>query len=197
MVRRTTWIFLAVLLVLVTGYFVFNRYKAQTASQSTPTPSSQAVFSFSLPEMQSIRLEDNQGRVVELEKVNGAWSLVQPAAESTDADRASELATNLIQMRTISLLAQAPDWTAAGLDKPVYRVKVILADGSEQDLVTGTMTPTGSGYYAQLPGGKVAVVDQFSVESLAGYLDSPPIYLTPTVGLTPLSPELLGTPQPN
>ena len=198
MIRRSTWVILIVFLLLLGGFFIFNRRKEQTAAQQpTPTAAGQTVFGALVEQIQGMSLQDNQGRRMEISRKNEIWSLVEPAAvDATDVERAAALATRLAELRTTSQLEQQPDIQAMGLDKPVLIARVTLNDGTQRALYLGDTTPTGNGVYALLPSGQAAVLDQLTLDGLKSYLDNPPVLVTPTVGLTPLAPDLLVTPAP-
>ena len=144
-------------------------------------------------------MEGASGRQVRLEQMSGAWVLIDPTAEATDTARAASLATQLGSLTIRSLLETPPAASAMGLEPPAYTIRLMLGDGSRLTAEVGAETPTKSGYYVRVTDGRrpgealVAVVNTFSVQSIVDVLDSPPIYLTPTVGLTPLSPDMLPT----
>ena len=196
MIKRSTLILVIVFLLALSGYLLFNRQQEQAAAQITPTPSSQPLFELGEREITSLQVSDAGGRAVRLEKIAGAWTLIDPQAQATDHDRAEALAAQVAALATRSFLESTPETNALrafGLDAPAYTIQLKLSDGSALRLAVGAETPTQSGVYVRVDEGRVAVVNTYSLEAITAILDDPPIYVTPTVGLTPLGPEMLPT----
>lgn len=193
MIKRSTLILVVIFLLALGGYLLLNRQQEQAAAQITPTASSQPLFNLGENEITSLQVSDASGKQVRLEKIAGAWVLIDPEVERTDNDKASSLAAQVAGLTVRSFLEAAPDDSATGLAAPAYTIDLKLSDGSELSAAVGAETPTKSGYYVRLSDGRVAVVSTYSVDTITDVLDNPPIYVTPTVGLTPLSPEMLPT----
>lgn len=196
MIKRSTLILVVVFLLALSGYLLLNRQQEQAAAQITPTASTQPLFALGENEITSLQVRDAGGQEVRLEKIAGAWVLTNPEAEATDNDKANSLASQVASLTARSFLEAAPEASATGLETPAFTIEVKLADGSELSAEVGVETPTKSGYYVRLNDGRVAVVNTFSVDSITDVLNNPPIYVTPTVGITPLSPEMLPTSGP-
>lgn len=196
MIKRSTLILVVVFLLALSGYLLLNRQQEQAAAQITPTASTQPLFALGENEITSLQVRDAGGQQVRLEKIAGAWVLTNPEAEATDNDKANSLASQVASLTARSFLEAAPEASATGLETPAFTIEVKLADGSELSAEVGVETPTKSGYYVRLNDGRVAVVNTFSVDSITDVLNNPPIYVTPTVGITPLSPEMLPTSGP-
>jgi len=199
MVRRNTLILFILFLLALSAYVLFNRQQEQQAALVTPTAATQPLWELDASTITGIQVEDASGRQVRLEQMSGAWVLIDPTAEATDTARAASLATQLGSLTVRSLLQTPPAASVMGLEPPAYTIRLMLGDGSRLTAEVGMETPTQSGYYVRMTDSRrpdnalVAVVNTYSVESIVDVLDSPPIYLTPTVGLTPLSPNMLPT----
>lgn len=196
MIKRSTLILVVIFLLALSGYLLLNRQQEQAAAQVTPTLAAQPLFAFSADEITGLQLADAGGRQVRLEKMAGEWTLIDPAVEATDNEAAASLASQVASLTARSFLETAPaadTLSAFGLQPPAYTLEIRLADGSSHSAEIGAETPTKSGYYVRLSDARVAVVNTFSVNSITAALDNPPVYLTPTVGLTPLGPEMLPT----
>ena len=191
MVRRNTLILFILFLLVLSAYVLFNRQQEQQAALVTPTAATQPLWDIDASTITGIQVEDASGRQVRLEQISGAWVLIDPTAEATDTARAASLATQLGSLTVRWLLETPPAASAMELEPPAYTIRLSLGDGSRLSAEVGAETPTQSGYYVRLNDGRVAVVNSYSVESIVGILDNPPIYLTPTVGLTPLLPDML------
>jgi hypothetical protein len=193
MVRRNTLILFILFLLALSAYVLFNRQQEQQAALVTPTAATQPLWDIDASTITGIQVEDASGRQVRLEQMSGAWVLIHPTAEATDTARAASLATQLGSLTVRSLLEIPPAASVMGLEPPAYTIRLMLGDGSRLTAEVGMETPTQSGYYVRLNDGRVAVVNNYSLENIVSILDNPPIYLTPTVGLTPLLPDMLPT----
>lgn len=193
MIRRSTLILVVVFLLALAGFLLLNRQKEQAAARVTPTAASQPLFGLEASQLTGIQVADAAGREVRLERISGAWVLIDPAATATDTASVDSLASQLASLTARSFIENPPAASATGLEPPAYTIRLQLEDGSRLTAEVGSETPTKSGYYVRLDDNRLAVVSTFSVDGITGVLDNPPIYLTPTVGLTPLSPEMLPT----
>lgn len=193
MLKRSTLILVVVFLLALSGYLLLNRQQEQAAAQITPTAATQPLFTLGENEITSLQVRDAGGKAVRLEKIAGAWALIEPQADATDNDKASSLASQVASLTARSFLEAAPDASATGLQTPAFTIEIKLSDGSDLSAEVGVETPTQSGYYVRLNDGRVAVVNTYSVDTITDILNNPPVYVTPTVGITPLSPEMLPT----
>jgi len=201
MIRRTTWVVLALFVVLIGVYWFIQRQNKTKAQATTPTPSSQPVFVTGFETVQAVRLEDSSGKIVAIEKDSqGNWSLTEPEAEAADQDKASTMASQVSNFRSLAIIDNPPALDAVGLATPAYTVTVDTVDGSQQIATIGSLTPTSSGYYVESDGGPMMVVAKTAVDGFLANLDNPPIAPTPTVEITPdlteAAPEISGTPTP-
>jgi hypothetical protein len=193
MVRRSTLFLVVIFLLALAGYLLLNRQQEQAAAQITPTAATQPLFEIEASQLTGIQVADAAGREVRLERISGAWVLIDPTATVTDTASADSLASQIASLTARCLIENPPAASATGLEPPTYTLRLQLEDGSRRVAEVGRETPTQSGYYVRLDNNRLAVVSSYSIEGITGVLDNPPIYLTPTVGLTPLSPELLPT----
>ena len=193
MIRRSTLILVVVFLLALAGFLLLDRQKEQAAALVTPTAANQPLFGIEASQLTGIQVADTAGREVRLERISGAWALIDPAATATDTASVDSLASQLASLTARSFIENPPAASATGLEPPAFTIRLQLEDGSRLTAEVGSETPTKSGYYVRLDDNRLAVVSTFSVDGITGVLDNPPIYLTPTVGLTPLSPEMLPT----
>jgi len=81
-----------------------------------------------------------------------------------------------------------------GLDKPAFVITVEIGSAKKHVLEVGDQTPTNTGYYVRLDGGRMAIVAQSGIEPLTGLLTSPPYLNTLTPTPSPIPPT--ATPLP-
>jgi hypothetical protein len=184
MIRRGTWIAIAVLLALVgLSYFLRDR-QSKTAEAATPTQGLSPLFDAILGEPSRIRIESAAGQATELARnADGAWVLDAPEEVEADQAAAQAAATQIGALRILSTVDLAPE--IIGLDAPAYTLILSFNDGSAHSLRIGSITPITDGYYAQLDDGPYLVVDKYGLDELIGLLGAPPYQTTPTAEVAP------------
>lgn len=199
MIRRSTWIVLAIFVVLVGVYWLIQRQPDSEPAAGTPTAAPQLVFITDLESIQAVRLEDSSGRAMQIEKDSqGNWSVSAPDSAEADQQRATNLVSQVSNLRSLTVVATPPAPEVVGLDEPAYTITITTADGGRQRAKIGALTPTSSGYYVEPGGGPLMVIAKGTLDGLLGNLDDPPIAPTPTVEPTPtaVGPEAEPTATP-
>jgi len=196
MIRRSTVVYILILMVLAGAYF-YLKYRPPSESELTPTPEAteQVDYLFTADEgvPTSIRLESNAGESVELGRgTDNAWALTLPQEAKADQGSSEAAASQITTMRVLDRLP-ALDPEIAGLTSPEYVLTVKFNGGVERTVNIGVVTPSESGYYVQdAAGGDVMIVSKSAVDALLMLLTSPPYLET----LTP-SPTVTETPVPS
>ena len=180
--RRSTWIYL-LLLVGLAGLYYFLNHREQPADIAvTIEPGEVVSYLFSADEgiPSRIRIESKSGEIVELERdVDNVWALKLPFKASADQGSAEAAASQVTTMRILDTLAGI-DLEVVGLKIPDYSITIEFTSGVERKADIGVITPTVSGYYVQNQDGKVVIVTKSSVDSLLTLLTNPPYLETPT-----------------
>ncbi len=194
--RRSTIILLIIFFAL--GIFVWymqqpaNPIKLAIAT-STITPSFGAdnLISPGNGPMMQISVQNENGKMIILEKTNTEWVIKTDKTNPADQSTAESVAGQCLNLRIIKTFEMAPDPAGTGLDKPAYLISCKLADGSIVSFKVGKITATGSGYYVELQNRIVYILGKSEVDVLIQILDQPPF-------LTKIDPELpAGTYSPN
>lgn len=196
--RRSTWIVLVVFIVSVGVLFFWQRQQAQTP-EATPTPGQEAIFSLESNNLQAVRIEGNGSETIAFERgENLLWELTEPEGAAADIAQVEGLVTQLLGLRSISRLDQPPPVEATGLAVPMAVITLEPQSGTELKLVVGNLTPTQSGYYAQLDDGPVLIVSKFTIDAALEALVNPPVEPTPTAAVDATLPveAATDTPQP-
>ncbi len=179
MIRRSTWIALALFAVLAGVAYGATRYKLQKSEgEATPSATPVELVSFSLNDVVGVEIQ-GPGQTVVLRRSDpkADWQVVQPAPqgnEFADQQRIISAVYSLIAPSVLTTLSNTSDLKALGLDKPTYIIKVRLKDGQTWQMNVGNQTPIQSGYYVQV-GKQIAVVDKYSLSSVLELLQSPPL----------------------
>jgi hypothetical protein len=192
MVRRTTWILLGALAVVVLAYAGWRRF-APAPAEATPTAGQESPWSISPEQVESIRLADlSHPAVVVLRRdLETGWRMLAPAIGGADAGRVEAALTAMLAPVVAQALDPGPDLEPFGLSPAQYRMTLLMVDGTAHSMDVGAVDPTGSVYYVQVPGdGRVLMVSRFSLEDLLGLLETPPYPLaTETPAVAPAASE--------
>ncbi len=183
MIRRTTWIILAVFVILLGVVWVFPRIKGRlsSSSQATATPETKFLVNLDEKNIKSLQAEDSAGKVVALGRdANGVWTLVEPAGKQIDLAAAESGVTQLLSLPITLTLEPAFDPASIGLNPAADIITLDLADGNKMVVKVGKLTPIKNGYYTQLNDGPVTVVNNYSLDAFLKMLDNPPVLETPT-----------------
>ena len=198
MIRRSTVVYIVLLLALAGAYYYLNNRNKTADIEVTVEPSSEVaqVYLFTAQDgtPSSIRIESKAGQTVEIARgADNGWALTKPIEAKADQGAAEAAAS---QITTMSILDTVPeiDPKIVGLETPEYVLTVKFTNGVERTVDIGVITPTESGYYVRDAEGKVIIISRSAIDSLLGLLDNPP-YLE-TLTPSPIPPTATSTPLP-
>jgi hypothetical protein len=186
MIRRSTWIVLAVFVVLLAVFLIFQRVEEQSGDvplEETSQPES--VLLIEIPEDQvvvGLRIEDGEGNVVDIVRENAEsdWVLRVPAADSTDVEKIDNLLTQLLALTTQGKLDPVPPLDAMGLDQPENTIALTTDNGVLHIIRVGNPTITGNQYYVQLGNQEPQITSKSAIDQAINLLTSLPILPPPT-----------------
>ncbi len=195
MIRRSTVVYILILVILVGAYFyIKNRSQSKANIELTLTPEATSepvnyLFTSDEGVPSSIQIQSKAGETVELaHDASGAWVVQQPVAAKADQGSAEAAATQVETMRILSKVSNL-DPSVAGLKTPEYTLTVKVPK-VERTVNIGVVTPSENGYFVQdASGGDIQIVSKSAVDALVTMLTMPPYLET----LTP-SPTVTGTP---
>jgi hypothetical protein len=195
MIRRNTWILLVLLVALVGFYFWLKDRQAKQAALATPTPGVITLFSAAAGTPTDIKLESALGSVVDFGRdQSGTWVVKAPSVAAANQANAEAAAIQVGALRVLANIQLGPD--VVGLDKPSNTMTVTYVGGQTHKLLVGSVTPIQNGYYAQLDGGPIQVVDKIGMDALLGLLTNPPYLATLTPSASPTPPPAPATDTP-
>jgi hypothetical protein len=195
MIRRNTWILIVVLAALVGFSFYLTNQKIKQAAQATPTTGSAMLFSSTDGSPNDIKISDNIGNSVEVVRsASGTWGVTAPIVAAADQGSAEAAATQFSAIRILSNVQLGPD--VVGLDKPSYVINLTFTGGKIHKITVGSVTPIQNGYYAQLDGLQVQIVDKQGLDAILGILKNPPYAATLTPEASATSSTLPEIPTP-
>jgi hypothetical protein len=199
MVKRSTWVLLAILALVVGAYFIFKQGASQN-NTITPTPTAETyLITQSDGDLQFIHIVNNEGKTFQMQRdMSKAWVITAPSTGSADMALAGAAETQVGALRIITTLESPPAPDAIGLVNPANTIELGFVNGAIHKIEVGTQTPTASGYYVRFDNGKIYVVSQAGIDALLKLLASPPFPATetpeptsePTIIPTILNPSL-------
>jgi hypothetical protein len=198
MIRRSTIIYIVLLLVLVGVYWYLNYYAKTAEAEATATAAPSAEVTYLFPAEQgtpsSIRVDAKPGKLVEVARdADKAWVVTEPLRAPADQGSAEAAASQVTTMRILDSVPNV-DPKIVGLEVPEYVLTVRFTNGAKQTVDVGTVTPTENGYYVRDTAGKIVIVNKDAVDALLGLLENPPYAATLTPAPASQTPEAVAPP---
>jgi hypothetical protein len=187
MIKRSTWILLVILALVVVVYFVLKNRATSTSALATPTSQgSNFLITPADGTLQVIRITDTQDNVFQMQRdSSGSWGITLPTRGTADQSLAGAAETQVGALRIVTTLDISLNLSDAGLSTPSDTIELTFEDGLKHTIQVGSLTPTGSGYYVNFDTGKLYVVSQAGIDALLKLLVSPPFPPTQTPVPTP------------
>jgi hypothetical protein len=193
MIRRTTWVLLAIFVVLLGVLLYLQRNPLNLNEDETPTPTV-ALLSIDQNQINKLQVRSHEGnQVAFIKTADGAWELVDPPGKLGSDSVVQSMLNRLGSLSALSTLSGQVQDETLGLNPPRYMLIASTSAGQEQVLNIGVQTPTGSGYYLRVNDGPVYVVSQSSVDTLLTPLTDPSSIAT-TTPKTVATPSAENTP---
>ena len=187
MIRRSTVVYITILLSLAAVYYYLNNREQPPAVEATPGSTEEISYLFKAEEgiPTRIQIESSSGEAVEVARDAGnAWVLVQPVESEAEQGSAEAAASQLTTMRIVDRISDV-DSELVGLAEPAYILTAGFDNGTERTIHIGVVTPSESGYYVQeSSGGDVFIVSKSAVDALLRLLTNPPYAQTPVPALS-------------
>lgn len=202
MVRRSTWIVLAIFVLMVAAAVLLPRLqKTDETPESTATnqPTQIKVYDLGLEDVVWIQFMDMQGKLVEVERESPTadWVMVGESVDTSDSIRIGSIAGQLMAMQALRTFETELGVNAVGIDNPNYTVTVRTATGDVIINKIGNLNAVGSGYYIKVDDEPVVIVAKIVLDEILGILTEPPLAATPTPEATETElPEIEQTPTP-
>jgi hypothetical protein len=201
MIRRSTVVYIVILLVLAGAYFYLkNREQPEADIAVTPEATLEDIeylFTAADGVPTSIRITANTGEIVEVARdAENAWKVIQPIEAIAEQGSTEAAATQVTSMRILESIPNI-DLDLVGLTDPSHILDITFNSGQERTIKVGVVTPTETGYYVQdAAGGDVLIVSKGSLDALLGMLTFPPYLETPTPSAVPTETPLPVTATP-
>lgn len=175
MIRKQTWILLAVFIVVLAATIVLEKNPdlLKSSQTSTPSPTSQAMMveGWQSSDITQIEILDSQGsRLKILQTDEGQWVIDSPDGDAADAGIVEEIRAQITAARTTAFLDPGYDLNSVGLSIPSNTLTIRNAQGRESVIRIGELTPTGAGYYVKVDNAAPAVISKYSIDDILSRL---------------------------
>jgi hypothetical protein len=181
MVKRSTWILLAILALVVGAYFLVKNHPFKA---NTPTPTTTAaayLITKADGVLQYLRITDDKGNNFQMQRdLSKAWVITAPSSGAADQGLASAAETQVGAFSIVTSLTSPPDLAASGLASPADTIQLGFVTGAGHKMEVGNLTPTSSGYYIRFDGGKIYVIEKSGIDAILNLLTAPPFPATAT-----------------
>lgn len=192
MVKRPTWILLALLALVIGVYYILQNHPLKKVEPTPTTAGDALLISQADGALQSLRIYDKKGNNFQMQRdLSKAWVITAPKSGLADQGLAGAAETQVGALRIVTALENSPEPSVVGLDNPASTLELRFTSGKSHKIEVGNVSPTGSGYYVRFDGSKVYVISQSGIDALLNLLTAPPYPATPTPSMTP---ESINTP---
>jgi hypothetical protein len=195
LLRRSTWIALIVLVGFV-AYMLYlrqDRKAVQAEAQTFPTADMHPIFTAADGMPNRIKIVSSKGELVEVAlNMQNKWDIILPFAGAASQGDVEAAATQISALRIYNEL-QGVQLGDLGLDQPAFIITLGFTGGRDHFLEVGNKTPSQNGYYVQLDGSRLLIVEASGIESLLNLVVFPPYKETPTPSPLPPTPTVAPT----
>jgi Domain of unknown function (DUF4340) len=197
MVRRSTWIVLAIFAVLVGFAWFFQRYQAKKAEITptvVPTTALTDLYNLTGKQVSEIKISDSSGNQISFyrDPVTLKWVVADVPADKVDSVKIESVSAQLFALQAQEYLDPSLSLASVGLVIPTYTITMTTTDGGQLVTLVGNQTSIGTGYYVSINSGSVIIVDKVVMDSILDLLINPPLLPTPTPEVSP-TPEVTST----
>jgi len=175
MVRKQTWILLAVFALTVAAAFLIKEKPALLGFEASPTasPTTQPRMTegWQSSDIVWIELQDNQGNNLRvLQNASGNWVLDSEEGNAVDAGVVEEVRSQIAAANAIASLDPSFALDVIGLDAPTHILTIRNQQGQQMVIRIGQVTPTGNGYYVKVDDAAPVVVGKNTVDDIVNKL---------------------------
>ena len=207
MVRRTTWILLIVLGLLVLFAWLFQRNqtkKAENAATVTPQPTGQKLYTIDGAQVVEINITSSSGESIDFQRdpSSSSWVIKGIPADQANSFQIESVSQQLFDLQVLETLTEAPALDLIGLTNPAFTITMQTSDGKQIVTSIGSLAAIGTGYYLRVDSGPIVLVDNVTIDDVLKLLKEPPVLATSTPEViatgtgTPIAPRAQPTSTP-
>ena len=203
MIRPSTWITLAIFIVLALLAWVLlpRIMKDEQDTETTPTaqPTQALLYDLTTQEISWVRFSNAEGAVVEIEResASGGWIMQGEGDGTSDSERISSIVGIIANMQVMRTFDVELGIETVGLDNTTYTIALRTFTGNEIVTTIGNLNQVGSAYYVQVDGEPPVLVAKQVLDEVLSVFTNPPLLATPTMVPTETTlPMVETTPTP-
>jgi hypothetical protein len=195
MVRRSTWIFLAVFLFLLGALLIFQRIKdsevvedrvdlvddfdsTQPVKTLFQVPSGEVILGLEI-----IDRDENKLEILRKSEYQ-EWVLISFDGDA-DQDSIDRVISQLESMSIERTLNSDIDLDIIGIADPAYTIRLLISNGGYFTIYIGNVTITNTTYYTQLKGSSPVLVSKYNLDTAINLLTTPPVLINPIETIEP------------
>jgi hypothetical protein len=166
--------------------FIMQRSGSLGGPDPTATPTPERFLEADVEQIVGLQVESAEGEALELIKTqDGQWQLAGLADGPADKNAVPLALDGLVQTDVIRTLGDEVNLDAAGLVSPRYKITLSLEGGAELEVFVGNDATVGGGYYVRTADGQPRIVNQFNLDRILEWLETPPLPPTPLPTILP------------
>ncbi len=192
MIRKSTWIILIVLVVLLgaTWYLEWSpagKERARGTPTATPYPT---LFEWNNVDVAAVTLNTLSGESIGFRRnLDQSWGFVGITNLSINQGTAEQIVISLQSIKVQENLGAEFNLGIVGLENPNYIFTITFNDNRVTEIRIGNATTTGTGYYIQVNDEPPVVVSKGSIDSITSIFTRDTLTL-PTPTPFPTSPPV-------
>lgn len=199
-----TTVILLIILVALGGYVYWSGQNTESADTDADTAitddtSTVPVLRFDTSDIHAVEVRNtNSGKYVRAEKQDDTtWTLTGTITDTADTVKITRAITDLSKLNATRIITPSDeDIPLFGLTPPLHTV--VLQDADQKtvaQLHLGSKNPTGGSTYVQRDVEEtIYLISDFVINTLEGWVSTPPVQPTPTPTATPFPTPLPPTP---
>lgn len=167
MIKKPTWFFLAIFLVLLIITMVAGKTGHPVEGEITPTtkPAGKVVPAEIITNLHSLSYRDAHGKLLVLNKDNGIWSVLSGNTNVNQA-RIAELLANLESLEIVAHMDSTTKIDDLNINLSSQEIVLTASGGQNIRIRIGMLTPTGNGYYIQVKDDTPVVASKGGIETI-------------------------------
>ena len=121
MVKRPTWILLAILALAVAAYFLIKNQPSKATTLTPTATGGSYLITQSYGVLQSLQISDNKGDNFQMQRdLSKSWVITAPTSGAADQGLAGAAETQIGALSIVTILSSPPALSAVGLAAPAY-----------------------------------------------------------------------------
>ncbi|HMD88433.1 MAG TPA: DUF4340 domain-containing protein [Anaerolineaceae bacterium] len=191
MIRRSTWILLAIFIVGVGLVFYLDKHPISNANVTPTATLLPPIFSnVSADKLVMVEIQSSTGSNIELKRnPDNTWGFTNIPGKSPDQGKVQELLFTITGLTVTEGLNSPLSLDSFGLTNPSNTITLQDDSGNQNILHIGALTSISSGYYVQLNKNNPVIIDKGTIDNLISlFTESNLVMATPTSQNTGLLP---------